>query len=388
MRVLSKFFVRRGVKFPAHGRVGKSLRCGPTRSSINETPHQKMFRIASLNVGTLRGRSSEIVETVSSRGVDLCCLQEERWRGASARMIVGKDSRYKVFWIGNEIVNGGVGILLAEEWVEKVYDICRMSDRLMMIKLAIDNNIITVLSCYAPQVGLDNTIKDAFYDLLNSTVNKVSAAETLVICGEFNGHLGKVTNGYEGVHGGHGYGLRNTEGERILEFAVAHDLVVGNTHFHKKENHLITYQSGGNSSQIDYFLVRKSDFKQVRNIKVIPGEEVVTQHRLLVTDMKWKFVKQTKNTFTPKLRTWKLKDQNVTNLFKDRLTHLLTSDINEKSVVDQWMHLKTNLLKATEETCGISKQRKWHKQTWWWDNSVDNAVNEKRRLFKIWKKKR
>ena len=259
-----------------------------------------MFRIASLNVGTLRGRSSEVVETVSRRGVDLCCLQEVRWRGASAHMIVGKDSRYKVFWIGNEIGNGGVGILLAEEWVEKVYDICRISNRLMMIKLAIDNNIITVLSCYAPQVGLGNTIKDAFYDLLNSTVNKVSAAETLVICGDFNGHVGKVANGYEGVYGGHGYGLRNTEGECILKFAVAHDVVVGNTHFQKKENHLITYQSGGNSRlHIDYILVRKSDFKQVCNIKVIPGKEVVTQHQLLVTDMKWKFVKQTKKTLTP-----------------------------------------------------------------------------------------
>ena len=41
------------------------------------------------------------------------------------------------------------------------------------------------------------------------------------------------------------------------------------------------------------------------------------------------------------------------------------------------MHLKTNLLKATEETCGISKQVKWQKQTWWWDNSVNYAVNEK-----------
>ena len=154
-------------------------------------------------------------------------------------MIVGKDSHYKVFWIGSENGNGGVGILLAEEWLEKVYDICRISDRLMMIKLAIENNI-TVLSCYAPQVGLDNTIKDAIYDLLNGTDNKVSATETLVICGDFNGHVGKVANGYEGVHGGRGYGLRNTEGEGILEFAVAHDLVVGNTHFHKKDNHLIT----------------------------------------------------------------------------------------------------------------------------------------------------
>ena len=50
------------------------------------------------------------------------------------------------------------------------------------------------------------------------------------------------------------------------------------------------------------------------------------------------------------------------------------------------MHLKTNLLKATQKTCGISKQGKWHNQTWWWNNSVNYAVNQKRRLFKIWKK--
>ena len=90
-------------------------------------------------------------------------------------------------------------------------------------------------------------------------------------------------------------------------------------------------------------------------MKVIPGEEVVIQNRLLVSDMKWKLVKQTKKTFTPKLGTWKLRGHNVINLSKDRLTHLLASDANEKSVDDQWMHLKTNLLKATEETCGISK---------------------------------
>ena len=68
--------------------------------------------------------------------MDLCCLQEVRWRGASACMIVGKDSDYKLFWIGSENGNGGVSILLAEEWVENIYDICRISDRLMMIKRA------------------------------------------------------------------------------------------------------------------------------------------------------------------------------------------------------------------------------------------------------------
>ena len=52
-----------------------------------------------------------------------------------------------------------------------------------------------------------------------------------------------------------------------------------------------------------YVLVRRSDFKLVGNIKVIPGENVVTQNRTLVSDIEWRFTKQNKKSFTPKLLT-------------------------------------------------------------------------------------
>ena len=212
MTVLCKYFVTREVKVPAHDRVGE-FRCGSIRLSIHETPHQKKFRIASLNLGTLGGRSNEVVETMSRRSVDLCCLQEITWCGASARMIEGKDSYYKIFWVRNKNHTGGASILLSEEWIEKVSDINRVSGRIMLIKFVIDNKIITVLSCYAPEVGLNNVVKDTFYDQLQDTVRKVEADETLVICGDLNGHIGKPVNGHEGVHSGYNYGLRKKEGE-------------------------------------------------------------------------------------------------------------------------------------------------------------------------------
>ena len=135
---------------------------------------------------------------------------------------------------------------------------------------------------------------------MQETVTKVGADETLVTCGDLNGYIGKLANGYDSVHGGYGYGLRNKEGEHILEFVVAHNLIVGNSYFTKKDNHLSTYQSVG--IQMDYILLRRSGFKLVRDIKVIPGEEVVTQHRMLVSNIEWKFTKQNKKSFTPKLR--------------------------------------------------------------------------------------
>ena len=150
----------------------------------------------------------------------------------------------------------------------------------------------------------------------------------LIRCGDLNRHIGKLAKGYEGVHGGNGYGLRNKEGEHIPEFAVAHNLVVGNSYFTKKDNHQITYQLRGVSSLTDYILVRRSDFKLVRDIKVIPGEQVVTQHQMLVSDIEWKFTKQNKKSFAPKLCAWKLKDQDVVHKFQDELNNQLESDAN------------------------------------------------------------
>ena len=71
-----------------------------------------------------------------------------------------------------------------------------------------------------------------------------------------NGHVGKTTAGYEDVHGGFGYGVRNAEGACILEFGLTLDMVVCNTLFNKHRSRLITYSSGGVNTQIDYMLMK------------------------------------------------------------------------------------------------------------------------------------
>ena len=314
MSVLSKF-LKSGtgnyVEGVANGRVGS----GPTRSISCEIP-QNTLKVASWNIGTMRGRSSEIVETIKRRNIDLSCVQEVRWRGASARYITGKDSRYKFFWIGNDQGTGGVGILLAEKWVDKVYDIKRVSDRIMLIKLLVGESVITVLSVYAPQTGLDQSTKDAFYDSLQTTVSALPEKDIVIPCGDWNGHVGKTAPGYEGVHGGAGYGERNADGERILDFAVANDLVIGNTFFVKRDNHLITYQSGNAKTQIDFILLRKKYQKLAKDIKVIPSEECVTQHKLLICELQVKIPKISHQPFAPKLRYWKLREEAAKKVYE------------------------------------------------------------------------
>ena len=48
---------------------------------------------------------------------------------------------------------GGVGIMVAEKWVEKVLDVRRVNASVIVLKLSFDKRILTVVSTYAPQIG-------------------------------------------------------------------------------------------------------------------------------------------------------------------------------------------------------------------------------------------
>jgi len=86
----------------------------------------------------------------------------------------------------------------------------------------------------------------------------------IVVGGDLNGHSGTNVDGYDGVHGGYGFGERNADGERILEFCDAMELIVTNTCFKRQKNKLATYVSGGTVSAIDYLLLRRRDRRLIK----------------------------------------------------------------------------------------------------------------------------
>jgi len=153
----------------------------------------------------------------------------------------------------------------------------------------------------APQAGRPQEEKDAFWDSMHIIVSRIPDNEVVILGGNLNGHVGRTVDGYGGVHGGMGFGRRNPEGEAILEFGDAMGMMVGNTFFRKPDSHLITYESGGSKTQIDYIMVRATDWTMVRNVKVIAREECVTQHRLVVADLCVRTAKRSRRNFKPKL---------------------------------------------------------------------------------------
>ena len=69
--------------------------------------------------------------------------------------------------------------------------------------------------------------------------------------------------------------------------------------------------SGACNTQIDYILVRNKDRKLVKDVKVIPSEEVVSQHHIVISNVKIKPCKVEKQPFIPKRRVSKLNELDV-----------------------------------------------------------------------------
>ena len=59
-----------------------------------------------------------------------------------------------------------------------------------------------------------------------------------------------------------------------------------------KKNHLVTYSSGRRESQIDFIMCRRSHLKEVTNGKVVNGESVTEQHKVLAMDWEIKVCKK------------------------------------------------------------------------------------------------
>jgi len=195
------------------------------------------LRIGSWNIGTLTGKSIELAKILQKRKVNIACVQETRWAGTKARNADG----YKLWYSGVVRGKNGVGILVDRDLRESVVEVRRVNDRLMFIKLVIGECTLNVVSVYAPQTDLDEEVKRRFWEGLDEIVRSIPPTERLFIGGDFNGHIGAAAGSYGEVHGGFGFGDRNGGGTSLLDFAKAFELVIANSTFPKREEHLVTF---------------------------------------------------------------------------------------------------------------------------------------------------
>ncbi|CAG5000228.1 unnamed protein product [Parnassius apollo] len=154
-------------------------------------------RFATLNVGTLTGKTKELASLFKRRRVDFICLQEPRWTGSKAHNI---GEGYKLMYVGAKHGRNGVAIAVKEDHLENILEVNRINDRLMSIKVLVEGEVL--IAAYAPQVGCSQAEKDNFWTSLEYILQLISPKETTLLGGDLNGHIGEANSAFKRVHGG------------------------------------------------------------------------------------------------------------------------------------------------------------------------------------------
>ncbi|GJW90769.1 retrovirus-related pol polyprotein LINE-1 [Tanacetum coccineum] len=310
--------------------------------------HQQFVEIDSIGttmllrvftIGSLTSKLLELVDALERHGLDITCFQETKWKGSSNKEVNG----YKLWYSGSHTARNGVRVILRACLKDKVVHVNRCSDRIISLTLVIEGETVNMISAYAPQVGLSEEEKKAFWDSLDEVVRESSTDERLILGGDLNGHIEVTTEGYSGVYGGFGYGVRNEEG----------------------------------------------DLKTCKDCKVFPGEACSSQHRLLAMDTLFKRVQRRRvGNATPRILLKNL-NGDAAEAFRSRVSEGVSAQIEAIFASDansMWNFLASIIKDATKdslgEALGSSKTHTARRESWWVCEEVQYKVAEKQARFR------
>ncbi|KAK3519256.1 hypothetical protein QTP70_023102 [Hemibagrus guttatus] len=310
---------RRGMKVSCTVMTGKTSRAG----KMLQDRSYKEAAVTHLPADFKR-KGRELADMMERRKVDILCVQETRWKGSKARSI---GAGFKLFYYGVDSKRNWVGVVLKQEFVRNVLEVKSVSDRVMSLKLEIEGVMLNVVSGYAPQVGCELEEKERFWSELDEVMESIPTGERVVIGVDFNGHVGEGNRGDEEVMGKFGVKERNLEGQMVVDFTKRMDMAVVNTYFQKREEHRVTYKSGGRRTQVDYILCRRDNLKEISDCKVVVGESVATQHRMVVCRMTLMVCKKKRSKIAKKTKRRKLKKEECCEEFRQKLGQALGGQV-------------------------------------------------------------
>ena len=182
---------------------------------------------------------------------------------------------------------------------------------------------MSVVQVYVPTEDSKEEVKEGFYEQLHTTLREVHRQDKLIVMEDLNARVGRNVGVWGDVIGKQGEVVENGNGKRLLQLCAENELVVANTCFQHKDIHKFTWECRGKNQRsiIDYFLVRKDMKKQLRDVKVVRGTEIGSDHylMLMVIKLELKVEKPNRNrTGGGSIRVKKLRNREVRWQFQAR----------------------------------------------------------------------
>ena len=86
------------------------------------------------------------------------------------------------------------------------------------------------------------------------------------------------------------------------------------------------------------------------------------------------------------MEAWKLKKQEVRKAYLEKSQERNIDVEDSVRVEEQWDKVGKAMIEVATTVCGITKGKCRKRETWWWCDEVEKAVETERQKFKEWKK--
>jgi hypothetical protein len=127
------------------------------------------IHVGSWIVGSLTGKLRGLVDATSRRRVNILCVQETKWKGQRVKEV---ENTSLLWYSGTVVDKNGLGILIDKSLKDKVVDVKRQGDMIILVKLVWGCSL-EHYKCICPQVGLRESEKSKFWEDLDGLVRAV-----------------------------------------------------------------------------------------------------------------------------------------------------------------------------------------------------------------------
>lgn len=136
-------------------------------------------------------------------------------------------------YIGQTPGKYGVGFIINKSLKNHIISFNGITERVAALNINIQGHKISIIQAYAPTEAASEYDIEEFY----TTIEKVldTAQETTILMGDFNAKVGTPKADEYLVTKKHGYGERNKRGQRLVDLALQHKLMIINTCFKKNK---------------------------------------------------------------------------------------------------------------------------------------------------------
>ena len=197
-------------------------------------------------------------QTIQQRighNIDIACVRETNIPNSCSET---RDSHTCIFCSDapHDKEDWGVGFCYKRTFEKYRTSCLQISSNVATMELSVHGNPLVIISCYLPHDAVLQLVqpkRTAAWEELQDTINKITEAKSIIICGDFNASLHHRKEGEEDVVGQRVFG----KGRQFLE--TNEDRMPDN--FIDNREHLITITGATNTVMANTFLQKNLENK-------------------------------------------------------------------------------------------------------------------------------